>query len=225
MATQRTWLRSAGAAVYPDLAGHLDTVHGAHQLPVQLDNGLAAPKLTTDLCTHAAHPLPCFIRHGAIRHEELHSTSGDAGPAAQRFEREEGTQILARRCGRVTIANVSNGDRRDDRDDGRHGVGTGGRAIARVSCVDTCGDGWYGEEIDRAERGDVIRDEGSPGLRRWTARPPQNPGNGSLRDLDAQFLQLAMDPRRAPKRIRGGDLHHECPNGCMCAGAAGNAPR
>ena len=52
---------------------------------------------------------------------------------------------------------------------------------------DSTGDGWYGEEIDRAERGDVIREEGSPCLRRWTARPPQNPGNGSLRDLDAQL--------------------------------------
>ena len=29
---------------------------------------------------------------------------------------------------------------------------------------DSTGDGWYGEEIDRAERGDVIREEGSPGL-------------------------------------------------------------
>jgi hypothetical protein len=90
---------------------------------------------------------------------------------------------------------------------------------------DSTGDGWYGEEIDRAERGGVIREEGSPCLRRWTARPPQNPGNGSLRDLDAQFTQLAMDPRSAPERIRGGDLHHECPNGCICAGAAGTAPR
>jgi hypothetical protein len=25
-------------------------------------------------------------------------------------------------------------------------------------------DGWYGEEIDRAQRGDVIREEGSPCL-------------------------------------------------------------
>jgi hypothetical protein len=34
-----------------------------------------------------------------------------------------------------------------------------------------------------------------------------------------------MDPRRAPERIRGGDLYHECPNGYICAGAAGKAPR
>jgi hypothetical protein len=31
---------------------------------------------------------------------------------------------------------------------------------------DSTGDGWYGEEIDRTERGDVIREEGSPCLRR-----------------------------------------------------------
>ena len=90
---------------------------------------------------------------------------------------------------------------------------------------DSTGDGWYGEEIDRAERGDVIREEGSPGLRRWPARPPQNPGNGSLRDLDAQCTQLAMDPRSAPERIRGGDLYHECSNSGMCAGTAGKASR
>src|SRR5713101_1407974 len=57
-----------------------------HQLPVQLDNGLTAPKLRTDLCTHAAHTLPRFIRRGAGRHGELDNAprSVDAGGANAR---------------------------------------------------------------------------------------------------------------------------------------------
>jgi hypothetical protein len=50
----------------------------------------------------------------------------------------------------------------------------------------TC-DGWYGEEIDRAQRGDVIREEGSPCLRRRPMRSSHKPGDGSLGDLNAQF--------------------------------------
>ena len=68
-----------------------------------------------------------------------------------------------------------------------------------------------GEEIDRAQRGDVIREEGSPCLRRRATRPPDKPGDSSLRDLNAQFAQLAVDSRSAPERIRGGDLVDERP--------------
>ena len=37
-------------------------------------------------------------------------------------------------------------------------------------------DNGYSKEIDRAQRGDVIREEGSPCLRRRAPRPPHEPG-------------------------------------------------
>jgi hypothetical protein len=52
-------------------AGHWTQSVVRHELPVHLDNGLTALKLRTDLCTHAAHTLPRFIRRGAVRHGEL----------------------------------------------------------------------------------------------------------------------------------------------------------
>ena len=88
---------------------------------------------------------------------------------------------------------------------------------------DSTGDGLNGKEIDRAQRGGVIREEGSPCLRRRAARPPHKPGDGSLRDLHAKFAQLAVDSRSAPQWIRSGDLHHQCTNGCIRAGTAGTA--
>ena len=75
---------------------------------------------------------------------------------------------------------------------------------------DSTRDGRDGEEIHRAQCRDVIREEGSPCLRGRATRPPHNPGDGSLRDLNAQLAQLAVDARSAPERIRGRDLHHEC---------------
>ena len=83
----------------------------------------------------------------------------------------------------------------------------------------------YGEEIHRAQRRDVIREERAPCLRRRATRPPHKPGDGSLRDLNTQLAQLAVDARRAPKRIRGGDLHHEGTKGGIRTRAAGVAPR
>ena len=56
---------------------------------------------------------------------------------------------------------------------------------------DSARDGRDGKEIDRAQRGDVIREERSPCLRRRATRPPHKPGDGSLGDLNAQFAQLA----------------------------------
>jgi hypothetical protein len=40
---------------------------------------------------------------------------------------------------------------------------------------DATGDSWYGEEIDRAQRGDMIGEEGSPCLGWWPLRPPHQP--------------------------------------------------
>jgi hypothetical protein len=78
---------------------------------------------------------------------------------------------------------------------------------------DATRDGRHGEEIQRAQRRDVIREEGLPCLRRRARRPPHQSGDGSLRDLNAQLTQLAVDSRSAPERIRSSDLHHECTNG------------
>ena len=72
---------------------------------------------------------------------------------------------------------------------------------------------------------DVIRQEGPPRLGRRTTRSPQEPRDGSLRDLDAHFAQLAMDPRRAPERIRGGHRAHERANGGVGPRAADAIPR
>ena len=45
---------------------------------------------------------------------------------------------------------------------------------------DATRDGRHGEEVDRADRGDMIREEGSPGLRRWPSRPPHQPRDRSF---------------------------------------------
>jgi hypothetical protein len=45
---------------------------------------------------------------------------------------------------------------------------------------DSTRDGRYGEEIHRAQRRDVIREECSPCLRRRATWPPHQPGDGSL---------------------------------------------
>jgi hypothetical protein len=74
---------------------------------------------------------------------------------------------------------------------------------------DATGEGWYGKEIDRAQRGDVIREEGSPGLRPRAMRSPHEPGDGSLRDRNAQLAQLAADARRAPERVDAAELETE----------------
>ena len=56
---------------------------------------------------------------------------------------------------------------------------------------DSTRDGRDGEEIHRAQRRDVIRQERAPCLRRRPTRPPHKPGDSSLRDLNTQLAQLA----------------------------------
>ena len=90
---------------------------------------------------------------------------------------------------------------------------------------DATRDSRYGEEIHRAQRRDVIREERSPCLRRRATRPPHEPGDGSLRHRNAQLAQLAVDARSAPERIRGGHLHDECTNGCIRTRAARTTSR
>jgi hypothetical protein len=65
------------------------------------------------------------------------------------------------------------------------------------------------EEIHGDQGRHVIRQEGPPGLGRRTRSLPQESGDRPLRDVDAQFAQIAMDPRRSPQRIRGAHLGDE----------------
>ena len=57
------------------------------------------------------------------------------------------------------------------------------------------------KEVDGRELGNVIIQERSPRLRWWFWMSDHVFGNRSLRDLDAQLHQLAVDPRCAPDRV------------------------
>lgn len=61
------------------------------------------------------------------------------------------------------------------------------------------------EEIGRDDLADVISQERAPGLRGRLAPAPHVFRDGRLRDVDPEFQQFAMNPRRAPTRVR---LHH-----------------
>src|SRR5258708_3503879 len=56
-------------------------------------------------------------------------------------------------------------------------------------------------------------------------RPSHEPRDSSLRYINAQLAQLAVDAGSAPERVRTGDLHHECANGCIRTWATGTASR
>jgi hypothetical protein len=58
-------------------------------------------------------------------------------------------------------------------------------------------DGRYDEEVDRHHGHQVIVEEGSPGLGWWFSPPDHVLANAGLTDVDAEFEQFAMDPRRS----------------------------
>src|SRR6267143_2731988 len=60
----------------------------------------------------------------------------------------------------------------------------------------------HDEEVDRDKVGEVVVEERSPGLRGRLRAPRHEPGNGALRNLEAELEQLTMDARRAPEGIR-----------------------
>jgi len=67
------------------------------------------------------------------------------------------------------------------------------------------------EEVHRCDRLAVIPQEGQPALRRFrisgcTLHPP---GDGSLRDLEAQHEEFAMDARSTPGRVFGNHLENQ----------------
>jgi hypothetical protein len=69
------------------------------------------------------------------------------------------------------------------------------------------GRGWDDEEIGRHNLADVIPQEGAPGLRRRSASTNQVFRDRGLTDVDSEFEQFAMNPRRAP----GPDWRSTCP--------------
>src|SRR5215831_328922 len=57
------------------------------------------------------------------------------------------------------------------------------------------------EEVDRNQGLDVIVQERTPSLRRWSAAPDHVLGHAGLADFDAQLEQLTVDARSAPQWI------------------------
>ena len=69
-------------------------------------------------------------------------------------------------------------------------------------------DGRNDEQIDGGDVGGVIAQERSPTRRGWATTSAHVLGDSRLSDVDAEFQQLAMDARRAPKRVIAAD----CPD-------------
>jgi len=63
------------------------------------------------------------------------------------------------------------------------------------------GDGGHGEEVNRNHLAEVIVQERLPGLAGRPRQLPENTGNRAFGDLDAEHLQLTVNPRCPPKRI------------------------
>jgi len=52
----------------------------------------------------------------------------------------------------------------------------------------------------------MVGEEGAPRLGRWARVPSHVRGDGRMTDRDSQLLELAVDSRRTPEGIRGGQL-------------------
>src|SRR5947208_21154 len=76
-----------------------------------------------------------------------------------------------------------------------------GQGAAQVSFAqeeDVQVSGGNGEEVDRDEVPDMVGEERSPGLRREWAALREQPRDGALGQVDAEFQQLTVDSRRTP---------------------------
>ena len=60
----------------------------------------------------------------------------------------------------------------------------------------------HNEEVDGDKVGEVVLEERAPSLRRWLRATRHEPGNGALRDVEAELEKLAVNAWRAPERIR-----------------------
>jgi len=70
----------------------------------------------------------------------------------------------------------------------------------------------HGEEVYRDHLSKMIVQEGLPGLAGPSRPLPEQPGDGPFRDLDAEHLQLAVNPRGPPQRIGRSHLLHQTSN-------------
>ena len=61
--------------------------------------------------------------------------------------------------------------------------------------------GWRDEEIGSHDLADMIREKRAPGLRGRLTPPHDVLRDGRLTDVDPEFQQFAMNPRRAPPRV------------------------
>ena len=59
----------------------------------------------------------------------------------------------------------------------------------------------HDEEVHGDQRPDVVGEEGPPGLRRGRSTTDQVLGDRRLGDLEAQLLELPVNPRRAPQGV------------------------
>src|SRR5882724_6535327 len=74
------------------------------------------------------------------------------------------------------------------------------------------GSGRHDEEVDGDEVGEVVLEERAPSLR-WRFRAMRHdPGDASLRDVESELEQFAVDAWRAPEGIRERHGAHEIRN-------------
>src|SRR5262249_10572026 len=79
-----------------------------------------------------------------------------------------------------------------------------------------------GEEVDRSQLRYVIVKERSPRLRWWPGMSDHVFGNRSLRDLNSEFEQFAVDPRRTPKRVLTADCSNQIASFLWNLGTSGS---
>ena len=61
---------------------------------------------------------------------------------------------------------------------------------------------WHREEVDRHQVLHVVVQERAPGWRRRLPSPVHVPGDGRLRDVDAELGELIAEARSAPRHVR-----------------------
>src|SRR5262245_6215493 len=62
----------------------------------------------------------------------------------------------------------------------------------------------------------MVAQKGLPALRRWPPSLGHVFGHGGLPDIDAKLEQFAVDPWRAPKRVRDAHVANELANDLRC---------
>jgi len=81
-----------------------------------------------------------------------------------------------------------------------------------------------GEEVDGNQVPDVVGEEGSPGLGRWSAPLREQPRDGALGNMNAELQQLPVDSGSTPKRIGCGHAGDQRLGHDVDGRAAGDGP-